>query len=119
MLTEGENAAANALYAKNHGTPSHAVMYSVRRSAPPNVQLAGVLGVRILPIITPEGDRIWMPSPALVQILPSVSQRKPSGMPGLISANTLPPLSLLAAPTLNCRIWCGRSGPKLAALSAT
>src|SRR6185295_5456094 len=56
-----------------------AVMNTVVPLAPPNARLAGPSGVRTLAIRAPDGEKIWMPSPALDQTRPAASQRMPSG----------------------------------------
>jgi hypothetical protein len=54
---------------------------------PPKVTLATISGTRILPISSPAGVCHWTPSQALIQRLPATSTRKPSGRPGVMSAN--------------------------------
>jgi hypothetical protein len=59
-----------------------AQMNNLLPSGPPNVQLATTSGVGMRPISAASGARMWMPSPADVQTLPSTSTRNPSDTPG-------------------------------------
>ena len=58
------------------------------------------------PDVRTAGRNTWTPSPAETYSRPSVSQRMPSGTPGSIVQNTLPPVSVLSSCTSNRRTWC-------------
>jgi hypothetical protein len=71
------------------------------------------------PSRSPDAAKQSIPAPALVQTLPSVSTRMPSGKPCFRMKRGFPPLSVPSSPTSKARMWRGFSGSWAQAESAT